>query len=188
MCEEIELYLDDAESRMNKTISVLKQDLNKVRTGRATTALVSDIVVNYYGTDTPLNQMSNISTPDPTTIVIQPWDETLLVEVEKAIVKSDLGITPANDGKIIRLNIPPLNEERRKELVKYVSKISEDHKVAIRQIRKDTNNHVRELEKSEHAPEDIIKKTLNSIQVLTDKMIEEINKINDKKQKEVFEI
>jgi ribosome recycling factor len=188
MCEEIELYLDDAESRMNKTISVLKQDLNKVRTGRATTALVSDIVVNYYGTDTPLNQMSNISTPDPTTIVIQPWDETLLVEVEKAIVKSDLGITPANDGKIIRLNIPPLNEERRKELVKYVSKISEDHKVAIRQIRKDTNNHVRELEKSEHAPKDIIKKTLNSIQVLTDKMIEEINKINDKKQKEVFEI
>jgi len=188
MCEEIELYLDDAESRMNKTINVLKQDLNKVRTGRATTALVSDIVVNYYGTDTPLNQMSNISTPDPTTIVIQPWDETLLVEVEKAIVKSDLGITPANDGKIIRLNIPPLNEERRKELVKYVSKISEDHKVAIRQIRKDTNNHVKELEKSEHAPEDIIKKTLNSIQVLTDKMIEEINKINDKKQKEVFEI
>ena len=132
--------------------------------------------------------MSNVNTPDSTTIVIQPWDETLLVEVEKAIVKSDLGITPANDGKIIRLNIPPLNEERRKELVKYVSKISEDHKVAIRQIRKDTNNHVRELEKSEHAPEDIIKKTLNSIQALTDKMIEEINKINDKKQKEVFEI
>jgi len=188
MCEEIELYLDDAETRMNKTISVLKQDLNKVRTGRATTALVSDIVVNYYGTNTPLNQMSNVSTPDPTTIVIQPWDETLLVEVEKAIVKSDLGITPANDGKIIRLIIPPLNEERRKELVKYVSKISEDHKVAIRQIRKDTNNHIKGLEKSEHVPEDIIKKTLNSIQVLTDKMIEEINKINEKKQKEVLEI
>jgi len=188
MCEEIELYLDDAETRMNKTISVLKQDLNKVRTGRATTALVSDIVVNYYGTNTPLNQMSNVSTPDPTTIVIQPWDETLLVEVEKAIVKSDLGITPANDGKIIRLIIPPLNEERRKELVKYVSKISEDHKVAIRQIRKDTNNHIKGLEKSEHVSEDIVKKTLNSIQVLTDKMIEEINKINEKKQKEVLEI
>jgi len=183
MCEEIELYLDDAETRMNKTISVLKQDLNKVRTGRATTALVSDIVVNYYGTNTPLNQMSNVSTPDPTTIAIQPWDETLLVEVEKAIVKSDLGITPANDGKIIRLIIPPLNEERRKELVKYVSKISEDHKVAIRQIRKDTNNHIKGLEKSEHVPEDIVKKTLNSIQVLTDKMIEEINKINEKKTK-----
>ena len=188
MCEEIELYLDDAETRMNKTISVLKQDLNKVRTGRATTALVSDIVVNYYGTNTPLNQMSNVSTPDPTTIVIQPWDETLLVEVEKAIVKSDLGITPANDGKIIRLIIPPLNEERRKELVKYVSKISEDHKVAIRQIRKDTNNHIKGLEKSEHVPEDIVKKTLNSIQVLTDKMIEEINKINEKKQKEVLKV
>ncbi len=188
MCEEIELYLDDAETRMSKTISVLKQDLNKVRTGRATTALVADIVVDYYGTSTPLNQMSNVSTPDPTTIVIQPWDETLLGEVEKAIVKSDLGITPANDGKIIRLNIPPLNEERRKELVKIVSKISEDHKVSIRQIRKDTNNHVKDLEKSEHIPEDVVKKTLSQIQLLTDKMIEEINTINEKKQKEVLEI
>ena len=188
MCEEIDLYLDDAEDRMKKTISVLKQDLNKVRTGRATTALVSDIVVDYYGTQTPLNQMSNVSTPDPTTIVIQPWDETLLSEVEKAIVKSDLGITPANDGQIIRLNIPPLNEERRKELVKFVSKISEDHKVSIRQIRKDTNNHIKDLEKSENIPEDIIKKSLSQVQELTDRMISEISTVNDKKQKEVLEI
>jgi len=188
MCDEIDLYLDDAESRMNKTISVLRQDFNKVRTGRATTALVADIVVDYYGTPTPLNQMSNVSTPDPTTIIIQPWDETLLGEVEKALVKSDLGITPANDGKIIRLNIPPLNEERRIELVKYVSKISEDHKISIRQIRKDTNNHIKDLEKSEHVPEDVVKRTLSQVQVLTDKMIEEINKVNEKKQKEVLEI
>ena len=188
MCDEIDLYLDDAETRMNKTISVLKQDMNKVRTGRASTALVADIVVDYYGAATPLNQMSNVTTPDPTSIVIQPWDETLLGEVEKAIVKSDIGITPANDGKIIRLNIPPLNEERRKELVKYVSKISEDHKVSIRQVRKDTNNHIKELEKSENVPEDIIKKALSQVQVLTDKMIDEINIVNDKKQKEVLEI
>ena len=178
----------DAESRMNKTISVLRQDFNKVRTGRATTALVADIVIDYYGTPTPLNQMSNVSTPDPTTIIIQPWDETLLGEIEKALVKSDLGITPANDGKIIRLNIPPLNEERRIELVKYVSKISEDHKISIRQIRKDTNNHIKDLEKSEHIPEDVVKRTLSQVQVLTDKMIEEINKVNEKKQKEVLEI
>lgn len=188
MCDEVDLYLDDAESRMTKTLSVLRQELNKVRTGRATTALVADIFVDYYGTPTPLNQMSNISIPDPTTIVIQPWDETLLGDVEKALVKSDIGITPANDGKIIRLNIPPLNEERRKELVKYVSKISEDHKVSIRQIRKDTNNHIKDLEKSEHIPEDVLKRILSQVQELTDKMIEEINKTNEKKQKEVLEI
>ena len=188
MCDEIDLYLDDAEERMNKTLSVLKQELNKVRTGRATTALVADILVDYYGNPTPINQMSNVSTPDPTTIVIQPWDETLLGEVEKALVKSDIGITPANDGNIIRLNIPPLNEERRKELVKHVSKISEEHKVSIRQVRKDTNNHIKEFEKNEHMPEDAIKKVLSQVQELTDKMIEEINIINEKKQKEVLEI
>ena len=188
MCDEIDLYLDDAEERMTKTLSVLRQELNKVRTGRATTSLVADILVDYYGTPTPVNQMSNVSTPDPTTIVIQPWDETLLGEVEKALAKSDLGITPANDGQIIRLNIPPLNEERRKELVKNVSRISEDHKVSIRQIRKDTNNHIKDFEKGEHIPEDVLKKILSQVQDLTDKMIEEINKINDKKQKEVLEI
>lgn len=188
MFEEIELYLDDARTRMNKTISFLKHELNKVRTGRASTALVAEIIVDYYGSPTPLNQMSNISTPDPTSIVIQPWDETLLGEIEKAIIKSDLGITPLNDGKIIRLNIPPLNEERRKELVKLVSKIAEDHKVAVRQIRKDTNNHIKELEKSENIPEDVIKKSLNMVQELTDKMTDEINTINEKKQKEVLEI
>ena len=188
MCKEIDLYLDDADKRMNKTISVLKQELNKVRTGRASTALVSDIIADYYGTPTPLNQMSNITIPDFTSIVIQPWDETILGEIEKAIIKSDLGITPVNDGKIIRLNIPPLNEERRKKLVKYVSKIAEDHKVAIRQIRKDTNNHIKETKKSDHLPEDLIKKTLTAIQELTDKKIDEINKIFEKKQKEVLEI
>ena len=154
---------------MNKTIHVLQSELAKVRTGRASTSLVSDIIVDYYGAQTPINQLANISTPDTTSIIIQPWDETVINEIEKAINKSDLGITPANDGKIIRLTIPPLTEERRKELVKYVSKISEDHKVAIRQIRKDTNNHIKELEK-------------------TDKMIDSINIIFEKKQKEVLEI
>ena len=189
MCdEELELYIDDAETRMNKTLSVLQSEFAKVRTGRASTALVSHIVVDYYGAQTPLNKLSNISTPDPTTILIQPWDETALGEIERAIIKSDLGITPLNDGKVLRLSIPPLTEERRKELVKYVSKIAEEHKVAIRQIRKDTNNHIKSLEKSENLPEDIIKKVHYDIQIMTDKKIEEITHIFEKKQKEVLEI
>ncbi|MGI9554047.1 MAG: ribosome recycling factor [Thermodesulfobacteriota bacterium] len=188
MCDEIDLVIEDAETRMNKTIHVLQGELSKVRTGRASTSLVSDIIVEYYGAQTPINQLANITTPDTTSIVIQPWDETAISEIEKAITKSDLGITPVNDGKIIRLNIPSLTEERRKELVKYVSKISEDHKVAIRQIRKDTNNHLKEIEKNEKLPEDIIKKTHKDIQDMTDKMVETINGIFEKKQKEVLEI
>ena len=188
MSEEIELVIDDAETRMNKTISVLQSELSKVRTGRASTSLVADIIVDYYGAQTPINQLANISTPDTSSILIQPWDETAIAEIEKAIAKSDLGITPINDGKVIRLNIPPLTEERRKELVKYVSKISEDHKVAIRQIRKDTNNHLKEIEKNENLPEDLKKKTHNDVQEMTDKMIEAINNIFEKKQKEVLEI
>ena len=188
MCEELDLYMEDAETRMNKTLHVLQSELAKVRTGRASTSLVADIIVDYYGAQTPINQLANISTPDTSSIVIQPWDETAINEIEKAITKSDLGITPVNDGKIIRLSIPPLTEERRKELVKYVSKVSEDYKVAIRQIRKDTNNHIKELEKSEKIPEDIMKKIHKDIQDLTDKMVESINTIFEKKQKEVLEI
>ena len=188
MSEEIELVIDDAETRMNKTIHVLQSELSKVRTGRASTSLVADIIVDYYGAQTPINQLANISTPDTSSIIIQPWDETAIGEIEKAISKSDLGITPVNDGKVIRLNIPPLTEERRKELVKYVSKISEDHKVAIRQIRKDTNNNLKEIEKNENRPEDLKKKTPNEVQEMTDKMIEKINIIFEKKQKEVLEI
>ena len=188
MSEEIELYFEDAEERMNKTVSVFQNELSKVRTGRASTSLVAHIIVDYYGAQTPLNQLSNISTPDPATILIQPWDETALNEIEKAIIKSDLGITPANDGKVIRLSIPPLTEERRKELVKYISKIAEDHKVAIRQIRKDFNNHIKTIEKNENLPEDKIQSAHDDIQSVTDKKIEEINQIFDKKQKEVLEI
>ncbi len=188
MCEEVDMYIEDGNERMAKTVNVLKQEFNKVRTGRASSALVTGIMADYYGTPTPLNQMSNVTIPDSSSIVIQPWDETTLDKVENAIIKSDLGITPVNDGKIIRLNIPPLNEERRKELVKYVSKIAEEYKVAIRQIRKDTNNHIKDTKKSDKIPEDIITKSLTKIQELTDKKIKEIDELFQKKQKEILEI
>ncbi len=188
MYDEITMYLEDADERMNKTVSMLRQELNKVRTGRASSALVADIVANYYGNPTQLNQMANITIPDPSSIVIQPWDESSLENIEKAIIRSDLGITPFNDGKIIRLSVPPLSEERRKELVKHASKVAEDHKVAVRQIRKDTNNHVKDTKKSDNVPEDVITKNLTKVQDMTDKKISEIDGIFQKKQKDILEI
>lgn len=178
----------DAEERMKKTISVFESELSKIRTGRASTALVESLKVDYYGVQTPLNQIANVSVPDPKTILIQPWDENVINDIERAINQSDLGINPSNDGKVIRLSIPPLTEERRKELVKYVGKVAEDHRVAIRQIRKDDNNQVKEIEKKESLPEDQITKILSRIQDLTDKYIEKINFILDKKEKEIMEI
>ena len=186
--DSIELTHLDAEDRMQKTIGVLESEFAKVRTGRATTGLVDGIRVDYYGAPTPLNQVSNVSVPDPQTILIQPWDDNMIVEIEKAISQSDLGITPMNDGKVIRLTIPPLTEERRKEIVKYVAKIAEEHRVAIRQIRKDTNNKIKDIEKNESLSEDEIKKSLSEIQTLTDNFISNINTILEKKEKEILEI
>ena len=186
--DSIELTHLDAEDRMQKTIGVLESEFAKVRTGRATTGLVDGIRVDYYGAPTPLNQVSNVSVPDPQTILIQPWDDNMIVEIEKAISQSDLGITPMNDGKVIRLTIPPLTEERRKEIVKYVAKMAEEHRVAIRQIRKDTNNKIKDIEKNESLSEDEIKKSLSEIQTLTDNFISNINSILEKKEKEILEI
>lgn len=186
--DSIELTHLDAEDRMQKTIGVLESEFAKVRTGRATTGLVDGIRVDYYGAPTPLNQVSNVSVPDPQTILIQPWDDNMIVEIEKAISQSDLGITPMNDGKVIRLTIPPLTEERRKEIVKYVAKIAEEHRVAIRQIRKDTNNKIKDIEKNESLSEDEIKKSLSEIQTLTDNFISNIKTILEKKEKEILEI
>ncbi|NIP31259.1 MAG: ribosome recycling factor [Candidatus Dadabacteria bacterium] len=183
--EELQL---DAEERMDKTVHFFDIELSKIRTGRASSALVESIRVDYFGAPTPMNQLANISIPEPTLILIQPWDPNAISEIEKAISQSDLGITPMNDGKLIRLTIPPLTEERRKELVKYSSKIAEEHRVAIRQIRKDTNNHIKDLEKNEHLPEDIIKKSLKNIQELTDNHIKNLNLILERKEKEILEI
>lgn len=184
----LENLIKDASGRMKKTIKYFEDELARVRTGRASPALVENIKVSYYGTQMPMNQVSNISVPDTKTILIQPWDPGAVEPIEKAIIQSDLGINPNNDGKVIRLSIPPLTEERRKELVKYVGKIAEDQRIAVRQIRKDSNNHIKDLEKDEGIPEDESKKAHSDIQDLTDKYIEEINKILERKEKEIMEI
>ena len=179
--------LDDMKKRMNKSIDVFKMELNKVRTGRASTALVEHIKVDYYGAQTPLTQLATISVPEPRTILIQPWDITAIASIEKAIRQSDLGVNPSNDGKVIRIAIPHLTEERRKELAKYIGKSAEEYRVAVRQIRKDTNNHVKEAEKGKKITEDEAKKSLNKIQEITDDFIKKINETLEKKEREIME-
>lgn len=186
--EILEEILDDAKGRMEKSVGSLKHDFGKVRTGRASTSLVENITADYYGTETPLPQMSTVSIPEPRTIAIQPWDPTLIPEVEKAIMKSDLGITPVNDGKTIRLTLPVLTKERRVEYVKQVGKITEEHRVSVRQIRKDANNMLKDLEKEDHMSEDDIKWAQDSIQDLTDGVTKQMNALLDMKEKEIMEI
>ncbi len=185
---DIDSIIKDTKNRMKKTIQYFDDELARVRTGRASPALVENMKVNYYGAQMPMNQVSNISVPDSKTILIQPWDPGAMEPIEKAIIQSDLGINPNNDGKVIRLSIPPLTEDRRKELVKYVSNIAEDNRVSIRQIRKDSNNHIKHLEKEEGVPEDDCKKALSDVQDLTDHYIDEINKLLEKKEQEIMEI
>ena len=184
----IEEIIKDTEERMSKSVHVFDSELSKIRTGRASTALVEYISVDYYGTPTPINQLATISTPEARTILIQPWDMNAITDIEKAIMKSDLGINPSNDGKVIRIVIPTLTEERRKELVKHVSKLAEEYRVAIRQIRKDMNAKLKDAEKESHVPEDTAKKNLHRIQELTDKHILKINERLEKKEKEILEV
>lgn len=180
--------LDDAESRMGKVEKILISDFASLRAGRATPALLDHIMVDYYGTPTPVNQTANISCPEPRLILIQPWDKNNLGVIEKAILKSDLGITPANDGTVIRLNIPQLTEERRREMVKQCSKKAEESKVAVRNIRRDVNDSIKALEKNKECSEDESKKGLDDAQKLTDKYIKRIDEILAKKEKEMMEV
>ncbi len=186
--KELEGIIQRADERMKKSLNTFDSELSRIRTGRASSALVEHIMVDYYGVKTPLNQMATISTPEARTILIQPWDMNAVSEIEKAIMTSELGINPSNDGKIIRLVIPVLTEERRKELVKFVSKVGEDYKVSIRQIRKDTNHTLKEVEKEDNISEDEVKKQLNKVQAMTDKHIKEVGEILEKKEKEILEI
>jgi ribosome recycling factor len=190
MAEDMDLdeLLLETEDRMDKSLSSFDSELGKIRTGRASTGLIEHIMVDYYGTMTPINQMATVSIPEARTILIQPWDQTAIREVEKAIQKSELGINPSNDGKTIRLNIPVLTEDRRKELVKFVSKLAEDYRVSVRQIRKDVNHKITKAEKEEHIPEDEVKSTLKEVQDLTDKFIKEINAMLEKKEKDIMEV
>ena len=184
----MKLDTKDFEVRMNKSIDAYQNELDTVRAGRANPNVLSRINVDYYGSPTPINQIGTISVPDARTIVIQPWDSTTLKGIEKAILASDVGITPANDGKVIRLVFPQLTEDRRKDLKKQVSKMGEDAKVAIRNIRRDAMDKAKDMKKNSEMTEDEQKASEKSIQDLTDKFIKEIDAITANKEKEIMEI
>jgi ribosome recycling factor len=172
---------------MGKTITALQNELKRVRTGRASLSLLDSIRVDYYGTPTPLNQMATLSVPESRLIAIQPWDVSVIKDIEKALLKSDLGLTPSNDGKIIRISIPPLTEERREELVKVVHKMCEDHKIAARNIRRDANELIKGFKKDGDISEDEAFKGQDEIQNITNDFVSQIDSIYKDKEKEIIE-
>jgi ribosome recycling factor len=174
--------------RMSGAIEALKKEFASVRTGRASLALLDGISIDYYGSVTPLQQLANLSIPEPRQIAIQPWEQKIIPEIERAIMKSDLGLTPMNDGRMIRINIPTLTEERRKQLVKVVRKRAEEGKIAVRNIRRETNEELKKLEKEKHLSEDDVKKEMEEIQKVTDTFIKKIDEILEHKEKEIMEV
>jgi ribosome recycling factor len=174
--------------RMQASIEALKKKFASVRTGRASLALLDGLTVDYYGTPTPLQQVASLSLPDSRQISIQPWEQKIIPEIEKAIMKSDLGLTPMNDGKLIRINIPALTEERRKQLVKVVRKEAEDAKVAVRNIRRDVNEELKKLEKEKHVSEDEIKKEHDEVQKSTDSFVKKVDELLEHKENEIMEV
>ena len=185
---EIQDLLTECETKADKTIETFKRNLASIRTGRASTSLLDRVTVEYYGTPTPINQVANVSAPEPRLITISPWDRSMLGEIERAVLKSDLGLNPNNDGTIIRLEIPQLTEERRRELSKKVSKEAEEAKVAVRNIRRDNNDTVKKMEKKKKITEDDSKEAQSKIQKITDTKIKMIDEIKEKKEKEVMEV
>ncbi|NLY66338.1 MAG: ribosome recycling factor [Tissierellia bacterium] len=185
------MYLDvhkESEERMKKTIEIYKEELKSIRAGRANPALLDQISVDYYGTRTPLKQVASITAPEPRLLVVQPWDVNLIPIIEKEILKSDLGLNPSNDGKVIRLPIPLLTEERRKELVKLVKKSCENAKISIRNIRRETIDVIKKMEKNKELSEDDRKAAENETQKITDKYIEMIDELTKKKEEELLEV
>src|SRR5512137_434149 len=180
-----ENIIKDIEAKMEKTLSTYKADLGKVRTGRASLALLDHIRIDYYGTPTPLQQVATLAVPEPRLITIQPWDTSIIGAMEKAILKSELGLTPMNDGKIIRITIPRLTEERRKELVKVVKKMAEAAKVSLRNIRRDSNEHLKGLEKNKKISQDQLRQWMDKVQISTDKYIEKVDGVLSTKEKEI---
>jgi len=180
------IYADTRES-MEKTMSVLNQELSRVRTGRASVSLLDGVRVNYYGTPTPVAQTASVAVPESRLITIAPWDTSLIHEIEKAILKSDLGLTPTNDGKVVRISIPPLTEARRKELCKTVGKIGEEQKVSVRNIRRDANEVAKALKKDGKISEDDLFKAQEKIQKITDEYIKKVDETASKKEKEILE-
>ena len=176
------------EERIAKSISLLKEDLNTVRAGRANPALLDKVMVDYYGCPTPLKNLSNVSVPDPRTLMITPFDAKSIGDIEKGINIADIGITPTNDGKVIRLVVPQLTEERRKELTKTTKKMGEEAKVAIRNLRRDVNDHLKKAQKEGELTEDDLKKELDKVQKTTDKAVKDIDEIIAHKDKEILEV
>lgn len=186
--ESIEEVKTEARDRMARSVNDLGRAMASIRTGRASIALLDGIFVDYYGTRTPLNQVATLAIPSSTTLTIQPWDVSQMAAIERAILKSNLGINPANDGKLIRLVVPPLTKERRRELVRQLHKVVEQHRVAVRNIRRDANEAVKRLEKAKSISEDDSKRGLGQIQKITDSSIQDLNRAGGIKEKEILEI
>ena len=184
----MEKHTQDCTNRMQKSIDSLEKDFSKLRTGRASTALVDSIRVEYYGTPTPLNQVASVSIPDSRTISISPWDRNAFNSIEKAIMKSDLGLTPINDGRAIRINIPVLTEERRKDLVKMAKKYTEDAKVAIRNVRRDVNDALKKMHTAKEISEADLPKAQDEVQKTTDNFVKKADAVLAEKEKEIMEI
>ena len=178
----------NASAGMNKALESFKRDLSKVRTGRASLSLLDDIKVDYYGTPTPLNQVGSMAVPEPRLITIQPWEKNLIGEIEKAILKADLGLNPNSDGQIIRLVFPPLTEERRKEMVKQVKRMGEDAKVGIRNVRREANDTLKRLEKDKDITEDDLKRGEKEVQDVTDEFVSRVDRVIEEKEKDLMEL
>ncbi|MBR4441610.1 MAG: ribosome recycling factor [Bacteroidales bacterium] len=187
MNEEAQMYIDEAEENMKAAVVHFEGELAKIRAGKASPAILSGISVDYYGTPTPLNQVANVGTTDARTIVVQPWEKAMLPKIEKEILKANLGLTPSNNGEILRIVIPALTEERRKALVKQVKSEAENARVAVRGVRKDTNNTLKSLEK-DGLTEDESKKGQEEVQKLTDRFVADIDKISQAKEAEIMKV
>lgn len=180
--------LKESEEKMKKSVEFVRQEFAKIRTGKATTTLLEGIKAEYYGSVLPLNQIANVSVADVHTLVVQPWDKSALQSIEKAILTSELGLNPLNDGNVLRIPIPPLTEERRKDLVKLCKKFAEEGRIAVRNIRRDAIEHLKKMEKEEHLSEDDRKRAENEVQKLTDKYIKLIDELLEHKEKEIMEV
>ena len=181
-------YVKDAETKMNRVIKYFREELSHIRTGRASASLLDGVQIDYYGTPTPLNQVASVTIPSHDLIMVKPWDKTIFKVIEKAIIDANLGLNPSSDGEVIRVPVPPLTEETRKNLIKKTHKIAEDYRVKIRSIRHGINNQLKKLKKEEHVSEDDFNRTMDKVQKLTDDFIKKINTILEEKEKELMEI
>ncbi|MEZ4700554.1 MAG: ribosome recycling factor [Rhodothermales bacterium] len=186
--EMIKMVLDDAEDKMNRAMEHLRHELSSIRAGRATPAMLEHIRVTYYGANTPLNQMANVSAPQPDLLVVQPWDRSALNDIEKAIIAANIGVMPSNDGVIIRVPVPPLSEERRRDLAKTARTRGEDARVAVRNIRRHVKDEIKSLQQDENLPEDMRYEAEEKLQGMTDRHIESIDKLLQRKEEEIMEV